>query len=151
MVLQDLLLPTNIGHKTFLQRLFFPVGQSFVRLCGLGRRIEPTLGQCLCHDVWWLYRRWSRVVSTSMWPETQKDSQIRISYRHHRSQGTQVQAFAGQVDLCILSGFLNISVISQPKWLKFSLQAHFEMFGHTKFWLSITCTFRVIKLLEFTK
>ena len=36
------------------------------------------------------------------------------------------------------SGSLNISVISQPKWLKFCLQAHFfEMFGQTKFQLSI--------------
>ena len=57
------------------------------------------------------------------------------------------QSLAGQVDLCIPSGSLNISVISQPKWLKFGLQAHFlKMFGHTKFQLSITFTFRIIKL-----
>ena len=41
-----------------------------------------------------------------------------------------------------------IFVISQPKWLKFGLQPHFsKMFLHTKFQLSITCTFRVTKLL----
>ena len=47
----------------------------------------------------------------------------------------------------------NIFVISQPKWLKFGLQAHFgKMFGHAKFQLSISCIFRVIKLLvEITK
>ena len=46
-----------------------------------------------------------------------------------------------------------ISAIFQPKWLKFGLQSHFsKMFGHIKFQLSITCTFRVIKLLvEITK
>ena len=46
-----------------------------------------------------------------------------------------------------------IFVISQPKWLKFGLQPHFfKMFLHTKFQLSITCTFRVTKLLvEVTK
>ena len=41
-----------------------------------------------------------------------------------------------------------IFVISQPKWLKFGLQPHLnKMFLHTKFQLSITCTFRVTKLL----
>ena len=65
----------------------------------------------------------------------------------------EVQSLAAKVDLCIPSGSLNISVISQPKWLKFGLQAHFlKMFGHTKFQLSITCTFRIMKLLvEITK
>ena len=64
-----------------------------------------------------------------------------------------IQSLAAKVDLCIPSGSLNISVISQPKWLKFGLQAHlFMMFGHTKFQLSITCTFRLMKLLvEITK
>ena len=64
-----------------------------------------------------------------------------------------IQSFAGQVHLCIPNGFLNISVISQPKWLKFGLQAHFlKIFGHTKFQLPITFTFRVMKLLvEITK
>ena len=43
---------------------------------------------------------------------------------------------------------INIFVISEPKWLKFGLQAHFfKMFGHTKFQLSIYCTFKVMKLL----
>ena len=43
--------------------------------------------------------------------------------------------------------------ISQPKWLKFGLQPHLiKMFLHTKFQLSITCTFRFMKLLvEITK
>ena len=43
---------------------------------------------------------------------------------------------------------IDIFVISEPTWLKFGLQAHFlKMFGLTKFQLSITCTFRVMKLL----
>ena len=42
----------------------------------------------------------------------------------------------------------HIFVISQLKWLKFGLQPHLiKMFLHTKFQLSITCTFRVTKLL----
>ena len=50
-------------------------------------------------------------------------------------------------------GTVNIFVISQPKWLKFGLQAHFlKVFGHTKFQLSISYTFKVMKLLvEITK
>ena len=40
------------------------------------------------------------------------------------------------------------SVISRLKWLKFGVQAHlFKMIGHTKFQLSIFCTFKVMKLL----
>ena len=43
---------------------------------------------------------------------------------------------------------IDIFVISEPKWLKFGLQVHFfKVFGHTKFQLSITSTFKVIKLL----
>ena len=43
---------------------------------------------------------------------------------------------------------IDIFVISEPKWLKFGLQAHlFKMFGYAKFQLSITSTFKVIKLL----
>ena len=43
---------------------------------------------------------------------------------------------------------IDIFVISEQKWLKFGLQAHFfKIFGHAKFQLSITCTFRVTKLL----
>jgi len=43
---------------------------------------------------------------------------------------------------------VDIFVISQPKWLKFGVQAHlFKMIGHTKFQLSIFCTFKVMKLL----
>ena len=49
---------------------------------------------------------------------------------------------------CTPSCSLNISVIYQPNWLKFGLQAHFlKMFGHTKFQLSISCTFKAIELL----
>ena len=41
----------------------------------------------------------------------------------------------------------DIFVISQLKWLKFGRQAHlFKMFGHTKFQLSISCTFKVMKV-----
>ena len=51
------------------------------------------------------------------------------------------------------TGTVDIFVISQPKWLKFGLLAHFpRVFGHTKFQLSISCTFKVMKLLvEITK
>ena len=51
------------------------------------------------------------------------------------------------------SGSPYISVVYEQKWLKFCFQAHFlKMFGHTKFQLSITCTFRLMKLLvEITK
>ena len=50
-------------------------------------------------------------------------------------------------------GTVNIFVISQPKWLKFGLQAHFlKVFGHTKLYLSISCTFKVMKVkVEITK
>ena len=50
-------------------------------------------------------------------------------------------------------GTVDIYVISRPKWLKFGVQAHlFKMFGYTKFQLSISCTFKVMKLLvEITK
>ena len=41
-----------------------------------------------------------------------------------------------------------IFVISQSKWLKFGLQAHFvKIFGHAKFKLSISSTFKAKKLL----
>ena len=48
---------------------------------------------------------------------------------------------------------IDIIVISEPKWLKFGLQAHFfETFRHIKFQLSITCTFKVMKhLVKVTK
>ena len=43
---------------------------------------------------------------------------------------------------------IDIFVISEPKLLKFGLQAHFfKVFGHAKFQLYITSTFEVIKLL----
>ena len=61
---------------------------------------------------------------------------------------TRVQSgtsFSGQD---IVFGTVDISVISQPKLLKFGLQAHFlKMFGHTKFQLKISCTFEAIKFL----
>ena len=54
-------------------------------------------------------------------------------------------SFSGQD---IVFGTVDISVISQPKLLKFGLQAHFlKMFGHTKFQLKISCTFEAIKFL----
>ena len=43
---------------------------------------------------------------------------------------------------------IDIFVISEPKWLKFGLQAHFlKVFGHTKLQLPISCTFKVMILL----
>ena len=54
-------------------------------------------------------------------------------------------SFSGQD---IVFGTANIFVISQPKWLKFGLLAHFlKVFGHTKFQLSISYTFKVMRLL----
>ena len=45
-------------------------------------------------------------------------------------------SFSGQD---IVFGTVDIFVISQPKWLKFGIQAHFEkVFGHTKFQLSLS-------------
>ena len=45
-------------------------------------------------------------------------------------------------------GTVNIFVISQPKWLKFGLQAHFlKVLGHTQFQLYISYTFKVTRLL----
>ena len=43
---------------------------------------------------------------------------------------------------------MDIVVISEQKWLKFGLQAHFfKVFGHAKFQFSIFFTLRVMKLL----
>ena len=54
-------------------------------------------------------------------------------------------SFSGQD---IVFGTVDIFVISQPKWLKFCFQAHFlKVFGHTKFQLSISYTFKVMRLL----
>ena len=52
-----------------------------------------------------------------------------------------------QVDHGTSSASPYISVVyEQQKWLKFCFQAHFvKMFGHTKFRLSISCTFKAIK------
>ena len=53
-----------------------------------------------------------------------------------------------QVGLRTSSWTLDIFVISEPKWLKFGLQAHFlKVFGHTKLQLPISCTFKVMILL----
>ena len=64
---------------------------------------------------------------------------------------THVQWEEGQVALGTSSCSLNVSVISQQKWLKFGLQAHFlTMFGHTKFQLSISCTRVVLSYKTFS-
>ena len=61
---------------------------------------------------------------------------------------TYVQWSAGHSDSVHVNPTPHIFVILQPKWLKFGLQPHLiKMFLYTKFQLSITCTFRVTKLL----
>ena len=79
----------------------------------------------------------------------------RISYYY--------RCYIGNIRSCTVSfivfgklhcfGTVDIFVISRQKWLKFGVQAHlFKMFGYTKFQLSISCTFKVMKLLvEITK
>ena len=43
------------------------------------------------------------------------------------------------------SGSPHISVVYEQKWLKFGFRAHFfQMFGHAKSQLPITCSFRVV-------
>ena len=60
----------------------------------------------------------------------------------------QLQSEERQVGHVNVNLDIDIFVISEPKWLKFGLQAHFfKVFGHAKFQLSITSTFKVIKLL----
>ena len=60
----------------------------------------------------------------------------------------QLQSEERQVGHANVNLDIDIFVISEPKWLKFGLQAHFfKVFGHAKFQLSITSTFKVIKLL----
>ena len=62
--------------------------------------------------------------------------------------GVYVQSTSLFWDTYIVFGTVDIFVISQPKWLKFGVQAHlFKMIGHTNFQLSISCTFKVMKLL----
>ena len=64
-----------------------------------------------------------------------------------RSTLSLVQSPILKVGQLCWTGTVDIFVISQPKWLKFGLQAHlFKMFGHTKFQLSISCTFKVMKV-----
>ena len=59
-----------------------------------------------------------------------------------------LQSEERQVEYANVNLDIDIFVISEPKWLKFGLQAHFfKVFGHAKFQLSITSTFKVIKLL----
>ena len=66
-------------------------------------------------------------------------------HRVLRHKYSQLHCFG---DTYIVFGTVDIFVISQPKWLKFGVQAHlFKMIGHTKFQLSIFCTFKVMKLL----
>ena len=69
----------------------------------------------------------------------------------HRSRVTESQCYSQLHcfgDTYIVFGTVDIFVISQPKWLKFGVQPHlFKMFGHAKFQLSISCTFKVMKLL----
>ena len=60
----------------------------------------------------------------------------------------KIQWSAGHSDSVHVNPTPHIFVISQPKWLKFGLQPHLiKMILHTKFQLSIICTFRVTKLL----
>ena len=84
-------------------------------------------------------------------PPATKIDHTQITYLHqsifitivptHTDGGTS--SWTANVNLDI-----DIFVISEPKWLKFGLQAHFfKVFGHAKFQLSITSTFKVIKLL----
>ena len=72
-------------------------------------------------------------------------------YFPNQLPGKQCQpAFeVGSLQLCtesgtpMLNGTVDIFVIFQLTWLKFGLQAHnLKMFGHTKFQLSISCTFK---------
>ena len=61
---------------------------------------------------------------------------------------SQIQLCAGHSESVPVNPTPHIFVISQPKWMKFGLQSHLhKMFFHRKFQLSITCTFRVTKLL----
>ena len=60
----------------------------------------------------------------------------------------KLQSVERQVDHGTSSGSPYISVVYEQKWLKFGVQAHFlKMFGHAKFQLSISCTFKAMKLL----
>ena len=61
---------------------------------------------------------------------------------------THLQSVERQVAHGTSSGSPYISVVYEQKWLKFGVQAHFlKMFGHAKFQLSISCTFKAIQLL----
>ena len=61
---------------------------------------------------------------------------------------TSLQSEERQVGHANVNLDIDIFVISEPKWLKFGLQAHFfKVFGHAKFQLSTSCTIKVIKLL----
>ena len=60
----------------------------------------------------------------------------------------ELQWCAGHSDSVHVNPTPHIFVISQPKWLKFGLQPHFiKIFLHIRFQFSITCNFRVTKLL----
>ena len=71
-----------------------------------------------------------------------------IHTRPYNPEGNVLQSTSLFWDTYIVFGTVDIFVISQPKWLKFGVQAHlFKMIGHTNFQLSISCTFKVMKLL----
>ena len=73
-----------------------------------------------------------------------------IMHGGHPSYGlsTMLQSEERQVGHVNVNLDIDIFVISEPKWLKFGLQAHFfKMFGHAKFQLSIFFTLTVMKLL----
>ena len=71
-----------------------------------------------------------------------------ISFCFNVEGGYDIQSEERQVGHVNVNLDMDIFVISEQKWLKFGLQAHFfKMFGHAKFQLSISCYFKVMKLL----
>ena len=74
---------------------------------------------------------------------------ILIQIEKFRETGAQaLQWEERQVGHANVNLDIDIFVISELKWLKFGLQAHFfKVFGYAKFQLSIFFTLRVMKLL----
>ena len=73
-----------------------------------------------------------------------------IMHGGHPSYGlsTMLQSEERQVGHVNVNLDMDIFVISEQKWMKFGLQAHFfKMFGHAKFQLFVSSTFKVMKLL----
>ena len=71
-----------------------------------------------------------------------------IEGKTHKKRMNRLQWEERQVGHVNVNLDMDIFVISEQKWLKFGLQAHFfKMFGHAKFQLSISSTFKVMKLL----